>query len=1662
MSDTTLVKGGGLGAGTGSRSFPSKWWSLFTLLIFGDVMAFLITFGMMAAWGKQKQKRLVKVGMERKCRVGKRVERSRNLRKIILVCLYVQGTCEVYRGPAQDLNSGGLQEHMSHADQEEVSLMSAGGNGTYHNDNVYAPPSTSVYEDGDAVRQGDEAQLDANTEDEDDEQSMASTFGDAGEEHLSHAELNSDRDDFEDQGATHGTAMGPGQLTIDQVSQIIQDESPDWVHLYQFRRNYGMRHCFTRMTSFAREVGAVANTWDVNRDDVLQIHLMQVNPRGIPARAQAVVVQLWGDDYRYDTRESILLDLVFHAPSFFRDGPALSRNVVKFPPLLSRQRILEEAGVAGQCHVRRDRCLVSKNLVPLPSQTSDTRYHIESGDYIVIDLPPVEECYEEPEHEGLALLQRAVTIPKTIGGVPLEFRALGNAEEATWDSDSFGRTLNSLDYHSFGFRHHLDAETEQSSSLWSFSEADRGNDTVKVDAFGGMQDSSYFREPTTGLPDPGNPTQLRLANLIPESANQATQEVTLKIDQEWGFLWKLFKPWTQALTVDIPREADPSPLALQYLSDCEIGIEDCEELHIFTDGSYSPQNEVAAFAMTVFGTSQCRQRRHYGGWLGGVVQTDFEARNFTGAVRFSAGEAEVSALIWTLAWLLQHNFQGSVELCYDSLIAGRAAEGQWKCDENWGQLCRLREMAQLYERVKLKGTTEFTHVKAHSGQPQNELVDAIAKFCGQSHQARRGDFLPEVDWKPLFDKDTEVLSWAWWIFESLSGAHQQPRLQSDNCRWFVGKEKPQLKNMEITSDSNTKEVNFQIRVGSYNVLSLLKRHFDGEDVESNRAALLRRQLLYAGYHVVGLQETRSNCNTILQADDFIRVVSGDDSGHHGCEVWLNRKLPFASSQDGKHYVETARITVLHHDPRQLFVKLQIGGANLILASLHAPHENSEDNIKELWWKNFNQRLQRFRRQGKCILLGDFNARIGGQDGTHVGDLAEECPNRNGEYLEMALQDHDLWLPSTFSGIHSGLSRTWFHPKGSTARLDYVVLDFCFKQCASWSTVDEQIQVPNNSRDHLLVGNYLGWTEATGSGITKKKPTYDWQAMHTEEGRKQLHCLIQALPEVGWDVDAHTHWQILEDHLHEGLQTAFPATRRPARADMFTNTTWTYLEQRKRLRGHLDEWDVHYEDFKLQLTFKAWRDGMALDAVWEESQLRGYGLLCLRKALIESFRNISKLVRRSAADDKAKYIAEIGNYMAGATNNDVFKALKRLRVGSTFRKRSLVPLPYLTDDQTGTAMSWEEKDERWRSHCAKMEAGVTTNTEALTARAIDGSFRRVRVNPHHSLKDVPNLRALEDAFRRVRPNKAAGLDNFRSDICSLAPSALADKYFPILAKMTLNYCEPIQMKGGVLIAAYKSGSPHNIDHYRSLLLSSHIGKSLRRTLRPRMTSLYSTTAPSLHVSVKTGGNVSHASQALRCYIDACKARKRSVAILFLDVKSAYYRVVRQLAANMTYQDEDVARVLKVFDLGPTDFEELRQELAKPSALRQSGADDHTELIVEEMLQSTWFVTSEKKQLTESLAGTRPGDGMADVVFSFVFKKVMAHVSQHLHECFGWDNVEPFTEVNITTKPEKKPDIPPMAEVVWADDLALAVSDEDATKTVTLIQEAVQHTFNLPPV
>ena len=141
-------------------------------------------------------------------------------------------------------------------------------------------------------------------------------------------------------------------------------------------------------------------------------------------------------------------------------------------------------------------------------------------------------------------------------------------------------------------------------------------------------------------------------------------------------------------------------------------------------------------------------------------------------------EAETAGLIWSHIWLIQSGCQLPATLHYDSKTSGHGAAGLFQIGSNNHQLKKLRQLVHLLQTVR-SGTTDYEHVKAHSGCPGNEVVDCLAKR--RIKQGRSKDIAP--NWQPIFLQGNDILEWAWWTYRTISCHPWNPSLRGEVCGW---------------------------------------------------------------------------------------------------------------------------------------------------------------------------------------------------------------------------------------------------------------------------------------------------------------------------------------------------------------------------------------------------------------------------------------------------------------------------------------------------------------------------------------------------------------------------------------------------------------------------------------------------------------------------------------------------------------------------------------------------------------------------------------------------------------------------------------------------------------------------------------------------------------
>ena len=616
-----------------------------------------------------------------------------------------------------------------------------------------------------------------------------------------------------------------------------------------------------------------------------------------------------------------------------------------------------------------------------------------------------------------------------------------------------------------------------------------------------------------------------------------------------------------------------------------------------------------------------------------------------------------------------------------------------------------------------------------------------------------------------------------------------------------------------------------------------------------------------------------------------------------------------------------------------------------------------------------------------------------------------------------------------------------------------------QNCSSWTELDIGSSLPVRDHEVVALEVHMLLSHISKTALGKQ---YDWEAMHTPEGKKKAQQIVKDIPEPSWEVDVHTHWQRLQEGLHEGLAEAFPVKQKRTRGGIFSTGTWKALARRKHAKATMQRCDEYTHDLNQQAAFRAWKDGTDFSLSSRVQILdRAATVLCLLRGLAH-FRTAAKEVRELIKADKAGFVELVVDKAEAAQGVDLYKELRPLRIGGRFRKGASAHPGFAIDGEQARDHLHNEK--LWLRYCARLEAGVETSTSRLLQRARKGAAsRRQQLQSTFSLEDAPTLSMLEGAFRHVKKAKAGGLDGFKSDLCVAAPREMAQRFFPIMVKTLVGLEEPIQMKGGLVINAYKGGgcNPADPSNHRSLLLSSHAGKAIRRVFRKQLLPAYEASAPDTFFSIRTGGNVAHASHALRLYATAASRGGDSIGILFLDVKAAYYRVLRQLVVEGRGQ-ESLERVMRYFDLGASDFQHIMEELHGYPEGKHSNLSEHQELLLEELMSATWLTGQHRTAILETLAGSRPGDGFADLIFGFAFKRIMRRVFGRLTEEFQFQEVDLIGPFDPTGDPPECT-LPEILQVVWADDLAVAYRCKGAMQLVeamrristVVFQECLRH-------
>lgn len=715
---------------------------------------------------------------------------------------------------------------------------------------------------------------------------------------------------------------------------------------------------------------------------------------------------------------------------------------------------------------------------------------------------------------------------------------------------------------------------------------------------------------------------------------------------------------------------------------------------------------------------------------------------------------------------------------------------------------------------------------------------------------------------------------------------------------------------------------------------------------------------------------------------------------------------------------------MHDESSQsLIIEYTGHGWKGVFVTGHAPTDMADIDSKQSFW----DKLKRFQNTDLFLMI-DANSRIGSETDYFVGTFAADETNDNGFLFHAFLRQLGLWVPATFEENvwdPTASAGTWLS-RGGWKRIDYIATNM--PKHSKVQTWLDSIEKDTKKDDHCVVCMALQVQKRPfGQGSTKLHSTLrvDRAAMVTEEGKQQCAEVLKSMNtnKPSWGESADAHAMHFTKGAQEALEELFPFAKSKPKPSWISKATWDTLKTSRWARRKLKELKTSWDRGVLRAVFQGWKNQQVATesyCTW----IRAHDVsTALALQTLDSTRALR--IQMLRADEAAFLQArsqQAADELSEAKGTKLWSALKTSL--PKFRRKAKKPLP-----MSSAHLSFEQ-------HFADIEEARQVSMTSLVSQSVQRSQQAlaVAVQQQMTIAQVPSVFELEDAIRSLTNHKAF-VGCVPAELLKASPAEAADMLFPAMVMFFKYMQQPTSWKGGQYYPLYKGkGSPASAGNFRAILIGNVIPKVFHKIVRKR---LMSSVQPSL-LPFQIGGvprmSVRFAAHFLQCLRHQANLQKKSSAVIFFDLKSAFYRAQRStvVADRLGYgddiDDEDVAL----------------STLGKPSALEDTGVPPALQQVIQELFSQTWCTVTaagpSTSTILQSVRGTRPGDPVADLAFTCVMKQILERFMQIQGPALPCMH----TAGGTTTIPA----------ITWVDDVAIYLEAASAADLLPMAKSVVQ--------
>ena len=566
-----------------------------------------------------------------------------------------------------------------------------------------------------------------------------------------------------------------------------------------------------------------------------------------------------------------------------------------------------------------------------------------------------------------------------------------------------------------------------------------------------------------------------------------------------------------------------------------------------------------------------------------------------------------------------------------------------------------------------------------------------------------------------------------------------------------------------------------------------------------------------------------------------------------------------------------------------------------------------------------------------------------------------------------------------------------------------------------SRVDYQLDLAQRADDHFPVIVDLRLALSGGKGPSSA--TLAWTRGDSDK-------LKQLAPQC---VDAHAT-QVTQQ-LQFLQEKVFPRVKRAPKKPFVSATSWQLILRRNSNRKRLQSLDEDERLVRLKRIFELWRtfprDTRAAQVSFT-LQPTLFTVQAAKASLCFQQKGLCKQLRKALAQDRwttlRRWLVDVLMPSMKMIHVEPIRPCRSLGKAPAMLSVKRKAMPKLELENGTLAQTAQEKADRWLQFFSEVESAEPIPRELLTILADE----QQRPDQDHVIccegACVPTLLDWEAAMRKGKPGKHPGPDGIRQELCRLHVPTVSAVSYALFLKVSLCGQEPLRFKGGLLTALYKGRGDHSkCSNSRSILLSDTLGKKWHSCLRRQALPFVQGQLRPEQAGAVPERTLDAAAMAIRAPAMLAQARKRAAAIVFLDVKSAFYTVFRPLLLGHEDNEDKFMYALRALRIPPIYFQCCRDIAEdKPLAAKAGMPAALTHQLLQ-TLQHSWFATQGSTEVAYSMAGTRPGEPR-----DLLFVPLCADVLHTVHTALRAEGL-----VTPDTAPDEDPCLITPA---WVDDVA----------------------------